>query len=81
VTCRDFVEFLMEYSSGELAGSECAEFEAHLVECPECVAYLETYKKTIDLVKTAYADPHHRVPAEVPERLVQAVLAARPKGA
>jgi anti-sigma factor RsiW len=77
VTCRDFVEFLMAYASGELAGSERAEFEAHLVECPECVAYLETYQKTIDLVKTAYAYPHH----QVPERLVQAVLAARVKGA
>jgi anti-sigma factor RsiW len=71
----------MEYTSGELAGLERAEFEAHLAECPECVAYLETYQKTIDLVKTAYADPPHRVPDQVPERLVQAVLAARTKGA
>jgi anti-sigma factor RsiW len=71
----------MEYSSGELAGPERAEFEAHLAECAECVAYLETYQKTIHLVKTAYAYPHHQVPDEVPEQLVAAVLAARAKGA
>jgi anti-sigma factor RsiW len=81
VTCRDFVEFLMEYSSGELVGSERAEFEAHLADCPQCVAYLETYQKTIHLVKTAYAYPHRRVPDEVPEPLVRAVLAARAKRA
>jgi anti-sigma factor RsiW len=40
VTCRDFVEFLSEYLSGELAEVGGAEFEAHLAECPACVAYL-----------------------------------------
>jgi anti-sigma factor RsiW len=70
----------MEYTSGELAGSERAEFVAHRAECPECIAYLDTYQKTIHLVKTAYAHPHHEVPDEVPEQLVRAVLAARTKG-
>jgi anti-sigma factor RsiW len=80
VTCRDFVAFLMEYWSGELTAAERAGFEAHLVVCPDCVAYLDTYRETIQLCKAAYAHPEERVPDEVPEELVQAILAARTEG-
>jgi anti-sigma factor (TIGR02949 family) len=80
VTCRDFVEFLSEYLSGELAAAERAEFEAHLAACPACVAYLDTYQKTIRLSKASYACRGDPVPDEVPEQLVQAILAARTKG-
>ena len=79
MTCRDFVEFLSEYFSGELAVVERAEFEAHLLECPACVAYLDSYRKTIQLLKAASAHPEDQVPEEVPEQLVRAILAARAK--
>jgi anti-sigma factor RsiW len=81
VTCRDFVEFLIDYFSGDLAAAERAEFEGHLAECPACVAYLETYRETIPLIKAAYTHPEDRVPDKVPEELVRAILAARAKGA
>jgi anti-sigma factor RsiW len=77
VTCRDFAEFLSEYLSDELSGVERAEFEAHLAECPPCVAYLDTYQKTIQSGKLAYAFPGDQIPEAVPEELVQAILAAR----
>ena len=80
MTCRDFVEFLSEYLSGELAKLERAEFEAHLAECPACVAYLDSYRKTIQLLKAASAHPEDQVPEEVPEQLVRAILAARARG-
>jgi anti-sigma factor RsiW len=80
VSCRVFVEFLSEYLSGELTAAERAEFEVHLAECPECVAYLDTYQKTIRLGKTVCDHPEDRVPDEVPEQLVRALLAARTKG-
>jgi anti-sigma factor RsiW len=80
VTCRDFVEFLSEYLSGELAAAERAEFEAHVADCPACVAYLDSYRKTIELLKTACAHPEDQIPDEVPEELVRAILAARTKG-
>ncbi len=80
MTCRDFVEFLSEYLSSELAAAERSEFQAHLAECPPCVAYLDTYQKTIQLGKAAYAHPEDRVPDEVPQELVRAILAARAKG-
>jgi anti-sigma factor RsiW len=80
VTCHDFVDLLMEYLSGELAEPVRTEFDAHLAECPTCVAYLDTYQKTIQLTKAVLVDPEERVPAEVPEELVKAILGSRVKG-
>ena len=66
----------MSYLDNELATSERAEFDRHLAVCPPCVNYLKTYEKTVLLTKAAAEDP---VPADVPESLVQAILAARGK--
>jgi anti-sigma factor RsiW len=79
VTCRDFAEFLSEYLCGELFAAERAEFEAHLAEFPACSVYLDTYQKTIQFGKGAFADPEDQVPDDVPEQLVRAILAARVK--
>jgi anti-sigma factor RsiW len=66
----------MSYLDGELATGERVEFDRHLAACPSCVNYLKTYEKTVLLTKAAAEDP---VPTEVPESLVQAILAARGK--
>jgi anti-sigma factor RsiW len=80
MTCRDFITFLLEYRSGELSPEQRREFDAHLAECPWCVAYLNTYEQSIRLGKLAFADPEAALPADVPEELVQAILAARGRG-
>jgi len=77
MTCREFIDFLMEYLSGELSARERAEFERHLADCPDCSAYLRSYEETIKLGKAVFADPDASVPVEVPEKLVQAILASR----
>jgi anti-sigma factor RsiW len=79
MSCRTFIEFLSEYLAGELTEAERVEFEAHLAECSWCVAYLENYRQTIRLGKEALVQPTGPVPEEVPEELVQAILAARSK--
>ena len=81
MNCRKFIEFLMEYLNGELSPAEHAEFEAHLAECPWCVAYMQTYQEAIRLGKAVFADEESNVPEEVPEELIQAILAARARGA
>jgi Putative zinc-finger len=58
-TCREFVNFLLEYLSGELPAPERAEFERHLAKCPDCSAYLHGYHETITLGKAVFADPDH----------------------
>jgi len=77
VTCRTFIGFLMEYLNGELSAEEHAEFEAHLAECPWCVAYLQTYQEAIRMGKIVFADEEKDIPADVPEELIEAILAAR----
>jgi predicted anti-sigma-YlaC factor YlaD len=80
MTCKDFVEFLMDYLEGELPKAQKALFEEHLKVCSSCVAYLSTYQDTVALSKAALGDPEAPVPEEVPEDLVAAVLAARKAG-
>ena len=77
MTCCEVIDFLLEYLSGELSASERAEFEQHLAECPDCAAYLKSYEQTIKLGKAVFADPEAPVPQDVPEELVQAILASR----
>ena len=79
MTCRDFVEFLADYYSGDLAAPERTEFEAHLAACPDCVEYLGSYQKTIHLGKEAFGDAEDQLPDQVPDDLVRAILAARAK--
>ena len=53
MTCQEIVDFLFDYFNGELTESERMVFDEHLGECPNCVAYLQSYEITIKLSKTA----------------------------
>lgn len=78
MTCQELIAFLMEYLGDELSAQERTCFEAHLGCCPDCVAYLDAYKKTIALGRAAVCGERSALPAHVPEDLVRAILAARP---
>ena len=75
ITCRELIGFIADYLDGELAAPMRHEFERHLKVCPSCVAYLEGYRRTIQLGKMALAPTDD--PAPVPEELVRAIRAAR----
>ena len=78
MNCREFTEFLHEYLFGNLPAEERAEFDKHLAECPWCVAYLDSYKKTIQLARAAFAAAEDAPPPrDAPEELIQAILRAR----
>jgi anti-sigma factor RsiW len=78
MNCREFTEFLHEYLFGNLPAEERAEFDSHLAECPWCVAYLDSYKKTILLEKEAFStSAEDSPPADAPEELIEAILRAR----
>jgi anti-sigma factor RsiW len=80
MNCREFTEFLQEYLFGNLPDEERIEFDKHLAECPWCVAYLDSYRKTIQLARTAFAAAEDAPPpTDVPEELLQAILHARPR--
>jgi anti-sigma factor RsiW len=77
VTCREFADFLADYLSGELNADVRTQFDRHLSLCPNCQKYLAGYRSTIALGKSAFSHPDDRVPADVPEELVRAIMAAR----
>ena len=77
MTCRELADFLMSYLDGELPAKQHTVFEGHIDLCPGCKNYLDSYKETIDLGKSICQDPEGPVPHNVPEELVQAILAAR----
>ena len=77
MTCREFSDFLMEYLSGELCAGEREEFERHIADCHDCLAYLRSYEETIRIGKAAFADPDAPMPQDVPEELVRAILVSR----
>jgi anti-sigma factor RsiW len=79
ITCRELADFLMSYLEGELPPQERARFEEHLAVCPTCVRYVHTYQLAVRMGRESYREPEAPVPGDVPERLVTAILAARPK--
>ena len=76
--CRECDEFLVDYVSGELAPDVLATFELHLSRCRNCRTYLEQYRVIVKAGQTACEAAKH-AKADMPEELIQAILAARPK--
>jgi anti-sigma factor RsiW len=77
VTCREFADYMMDYLSGELSLESRAQFERHLSLCANCRKYLTSYEETVKLEKRAFEDDDAALPADVPDQLVEAILAAR----
>lgn len=77
MTCKELIDFLMDYLDGVLPESKRMTFEQHLSICPSCVAYLDTYRESIRLGRLAYLHPEEPVPGDVPDELVRAILSAR----
>lgn len=81
MSCRELIEFLQAYLSGELASARRAEFDRHLSICPPCVAYLTGYQETIRLARASFQRQDDPVPEGVPVMLIAAIRAAmRKKG-
>jgi anti-sigma factor RsiW len=57
-----------------LHSPRCREIKAHLRECPDCQAYLDSLKKTIALYK---AMPEPSVPTRVHRELFKTLTALR----
>jgi anti-sigma factor RsiW len=77
ITCREFDEFIVDYVDGVLPERSRRVFENHLRICPMCRAYLDGYRRTMALGRAALGAASEPVPADVPDDLVKAILAAR----
>jgi anti-sigma factor RsiW len=78
VNCRDFTDFIMAWLDGELPEAQARAFAAHIDKCPPCVTYLEQYKQAVAAGRLCCGEPE--LPGEVPEALIQSILAARRHG-
>jgi anti-sigma factor RsiW len=76
LTCRELIDFLDDYVANALPESQRALFDDHLGRCAACLRYLRGYQGTLRAVALGFA-PDAGAPAEVPEELVSAILAAR----
>lgn len=72
ITCEVVITFLLEYLEHELPPAREREFERHLARCPSCVAYLSSYRETIELARAARRDDE-----PLPRELAVAILASR----
>lgn len=77
MTCTEFEEFVLDYFEDRLAPAPKRVFERHMKMCPECRDYLEAYRHAVEVGKTVFKQARDMTPAEVPEDLVTAILAAR----
>jgi len=50
-TCEDETALIGDYLSSSLTPRVTAAFEKHLQVCPDCAAFLTTYKKTIEATR------------------------------
>lgn len=71
ITCRQLIDFIVEYVDGALDEASKYELERHLGVCPSCRNYLESYRTTMSLAKISMTDePLDDVPDELVERIL-----------
>lgn len=78
ITCRELIDFLMDYVDDDLAREQRQRFDEHLGACPECIDYVESYRTVVELGHQACQDSGP--PPDMPEDLVTAILDARRAG-
>ena len=76
MTCREVADFLADYIADALSAGVRTQFDRHLGVCPNCRAYLATYRATIEAGRRAFAISDAEAQTEVPAELVTAILSA-----
>ena len=71
MTCRQIIEVLADYLDQVLSPETARQLEAHLRDCPACMAYLKTYRRTRELVGKA---GRIEMPEELKRRLRRFLL-------
>ncbi len=64
MNCHELIEFCLDYIEGILPDDDQVGFRRHLSQCPDCVTFFETYRKTPELTREALAT---KIPASVRE--------------
>jgi hypothetical protein len=67
-TCREITDLMLEYLNDTLSPSVKRDFEQHLRICPDCVNFLNTYKKT---AATSASLRPEAMPAKLRENILE----------
>ncbi len=66
VTCEQVTALLIDYVAGDLDPATALVLEQHVQNCPDCVAFLRTYRESIRLTRTLrYED----IPGDLQDRV------------
>jgi anti-sigma factor RsiW len=68
--CRRAVSVIADYLSGDLSEKDHQHFEAHLAGCEDCTAFFNTYRQSVQAVKTL---KYEALPPEVQARILNFV--------
>lgn len=50
--CRQVFEMLSEYIDGELPAATCEEIEQHIADCPPCIEFVESLRKSVSVYRS-----------------------------
>ena len=53
ISCHQLIEFCLDYVEGALPDDEQVRFRRHLSQCPDCVRFFETYRRTPEVSRDA----------------------------
>jgi anti-sigma factor RsiW len=56
ITCQEFIETLDDYVAGDMPDKQRSAAVVHLEGCRSCVAYEQSYRRTIELEKQLTRD-------------------------
>ena len=76
IDCKSLEEFIVDFLDEKLPTPTKQAFLKHIEECDNCNQYLQSYQQTISLSKAALTGTPSTSNAEIPEQLVEAILAA-----
>jgi len=67
ITCKQMTDLLLDYLNDHLSPAVKRDFQRHLRICPDCVNFLNTYKKTAGATRAVG-------PEEIPSRVRTNIL-------
>ena len=76
IECRQIAELLGDYLEGSLPRSTHELIDFHIDGCPPCVAFLNTYKGTMDATRRL---PDVPIPHELKSRLLAVLKKTQPQ--
>ena len=53
--CKQMTDLLFDYLNDKMSRSVKRDFEQHLGICPDCISFLNTYKKTVAVTRSVDA--------------------------